>query len=77
MSSSPTDGVVDRNCLIHGLSNSFCAGSSVFPTSGMSNPTLTAMAIALRLGQHLLANLPYMRSVDIAVPPRRPKHLGV
>jgi choline dehydrogenase-like flavoprotein len=77
MSSSPTDGVVDRNCLIHGLSNGFCAGSSVFPTSGMSNPTLTAMAIALRLGQHLLANLPYMRSVDIAVPPRRPKHLGV
>ena len=77
MSSSATDGVVDRNCRIHGLSNGFCAGSSVFPTSGMSNPTLTAMAIGLRLGQHLLANLPYMSSVNLTVPPRRPKHLEV
>ena len=77
MSNSPADGVVDRNCRIHGLTNGFCAGSSVFSTSGMSNPTLTAMAIGLRLGRHLLANLPFLRPVDLTAPPRRPKHLEV
>jgi hypothetical protein len=75
MSASPADGVVDQNCRIHGISNAFCAGSSVFSTSGTSNPTLTAMALGLRLGRHLLANLPFMRPADVAATPRRPKHL--
>ena len=46
-------GVVDRNCQIHGLSNVFVAGSSVFPTSGSGTPTLLLIALALRLADHL------------------------
>lgn len=53
MSTSDASGVVDENCRMHGTGNVYVAGSSVFPTSGHSNPTLTFMALALRLGQHL------------------------
>ena len=55
MADDPLKGVVDRNCLIHGLSNIYAAGSSVFPTSGFMNPTLTIVALALRLSDHLAA----------------------
>lgn len=53
MSNSPTLGVVDANCKIHGLANLYIAGSSVFPTYGTANPTLTIVALALRLCDHL------------------------
>ena len=53
MSHSKDTGVVDSNCRMHDVHNLYIAGSSVFPTSGHSNPTLTFMALALRLGQHL------------------------
>ena len=46
-------GVVDADCRVHGLSNLFVAGSSVFSTSGCSPPTLTIVALALRLADHL------------------------
>jgi choline dehydrogenase-like flavoprotein len=46
-------GVVDENARVHGVSNLFVAGGSVFPTSGFVNPTLTIVALALRLGTHL------------------------
>jgi len=49
MSDSPVSGVVDRNCLVHGTRNLYIAGSSVFATSGYTNPTLTIVALALRL----------------------------
>ena len=55
MSCEPSDGVVDRNCQVHGTGNLFVAGSSVFPTSGHANPTLTIVALALRLAEHLKA----------------------
>jgi choline dehydrogenase-like flavoprotein len=45
----PKQGVVDGHCRVHGISNLFVAGSSVFPTSGHANPTLTIVALALRL----------------------------
>jgi choline dehydrogenase-like flavoprotein len=38
---------------VHGLANLFVAGSSVFPTSGCANPTLTLVALAVRLADHL------------------------
>jgi choline dehydrogenase-like flavoprotein len=47
-------GVVDANCRVHGIDNLFVAGSSVFPTSGAANPTLTIVALAIRLAEHLL-----------------------
>ena len=53
MSSDPADGVVDADCRVHGIDNLFVAGSSVFPTSGYANPTLTICALASRLGDHL------------------------
>ena len=53
MSRNPSQGVVDENCRVHGLSNLFIAGSSVFPTSGMANPTLTIVALAIRLAEHV------------------------
>jgi choline dehydrogenase-like flavoprotein len=49
----PKKGVVDENCRVHGISNLFVAGSSVFPTSGQANPTLTIVALALRLADYV------------------------
>ncbi|MGI9500477.1 MAG: GMC family oxidoreductase, partial [Geminicoccaceae bacterium] len=53
MAASPREGVVDADCRVHGMGNLFVAGSSVFPTGGWANPTLTILALALRLGDHL------------------------
>jgi choline dehydrogenase-like flavoprotein len=53
MADSPQRGVVDRNCKVHGVDNLYIAGSSVFPTSGQCNPTLTIVALALRLADEL------------------------
>jgi choline dehydrogenase-like flavoprotein len=55
MSNSPAQGVVDRDCRVHGYANLYVAGSSVFATAGWANPTLTILALAHRLGDHLLA----------------------
>ncbi len=54
MSDDPAHGVVDGNCRVHGIANLFIAGSSVFPTGGSAPPTLTAVALAVRLADHLL-----------------------
>ena len=53
MADSPTNGVVDKNCKAHGIDNLFVAGSSVFPTVGFVNPTLTILALSLRLVDHI------------------------
>ncbi len=53
MDLNPRRGVVDQNCRVHGIANLFIAGSSVFPTSGYTNPTLTIVALAIRLADHL------------------------
>jgi choline dehydrogenase-like flavoprotein len=49
----PKQGVVDANCRVHGVNNLYIAGSSVFPTGGNVNPTLTIAALAIRLADHL------------------------
>ena len=53
MATSPELGVVDANCKVFGTENLYVAGSSVFPTGGHANPTLTIVALAIRLGEHL------------------------
>ena len=53
MSDDPRLGVVDRNCQVHGIHNLFIAGSSVFPRAGSGTPTLTIVALAMRLADHL------------------------
>ena len=53
MASSEDYGVVDENCRVFRTSDIYIAGSSVFPTTGYSNPTLTIVALAVRLADHL------------------------
>jgi choline dehydrogenase-like flavoprotein len=53
MSETPKSGVVDANCRVHSVQNLYVAGSAVFPTIGYANPTLTIVALALRLADHL------------------------
>jgi len=55
MGDDPKAAVVDHNCRMHGVRNLYIAGSSVFPTSGHANPTLTIIALTLRLAEHLKA----------------------
>jgi choline dehydrogenase-like flavoprotein len=57
MHEDPKQGVVDANCRVRDLSNLYIAGSSVFPTVGFSNPTLTIVALSLRLAAHLRQSL--------------------
>jgi choline dehydrogenase-like flavoprotein len=53
MHQNPRLGVVDANCQMHGLPNLFVAGSSVFPSCGYANPTLTIVALAIRIADRL------------------------
>jgi len=53
----PRLGVVDANCRVYGLGNLYVAGASVYPTGGAANPTLTLVAVSLRLSDHLKRTL--------------------
>jgi choline dehydrogenase-like flavoprotein len=55
MHTDPRLGVVDADCKVHGMQNLYIAGSSVFPTCGNDMPTLTIVALALRLADHVVA----------------------
>jgi choline dehydrogenase-like flavoprotein len=57
MSNDPRTGVVDGTCRVHGVANLYVAGCSVFPTSGYANPTLTIVALALRLSDEIRRQL--------------------
>jgi len=50
-------GVVNEHCQVHGVHNLFIAGPSVFPTGGYANPTLTIVALATRLADHVKARM--------------------
>jgi choline dehydrogenase-like flavoprotein len=54
MGREPRLSVVDADCRVHGVENLFVAGSSVFGMSGYANPTLTIVALALRLADRLV-----------------------
>jgi choline dehydrogenase-like flavoprotein len=58
MGDDPETSVVDRNCRVHSVENLYIAGSSVFATSGFANPTLTIVALAHRLANHLAEAAP-------------------
>jgi choline dehydrogenase-like flavoprotein len=53
MHSDPARGVVDENCRVHDMRNLYIAGGSIFPTGGYANPSLTIVALSLRLADHL------------------------
>ena len=57
MHADASHGVVDSNARVHGMSNLFIAGGSVFPTGGSGPPTLTIVALALRLADHLTQSI--------------------
>jgi choline dehydrogenase-like flavoprotein len=57
LSADPEAGVVDPQCRVYDTANLYVAGSSVFPSGGFVNPTLTVVAMALRLGAHLSTEL--------------------
>jgi choline dehydrogenase-like flavoprotein len=57
MAASPRAGVVDSDCKVHDIEGLYVAGSSTFPASGYANPTLTIVALAIRLADHLKRRL--------------------
>jgi choline dehydrogenase-like flavoprotein len=57
MGDDPRTSVVDADCRVHSLRNLYVAGSAVFPTASQANPTLTLVALSLRLGRHLARTL--------------------
>ena len=57
MSAAPEKGVVNADGRVHSIANLYIAGSAIFPTSGYANPTLTIVALALRLANHLKGRL--------------------
>ncbi|EMD81814.1 FAD-dependent oxidoreductase [Pacificimonas flava] len=56
MSRSPRNGVTDDTGRVHGVANLHIAGSSLFPTGGWANPTLTIAALALRTADKIAAH---------------------
>ena len=53
MHDAPELGVVDANCQVHGIANLYIGSSAVFPTSSRSNPTMTILALCLRIAYRL------------------------
>jgi len=53
----PASSALDVNCKAHDLDNLYVVDTSFFPSIGAVNPSLTAIANALRIGDHLLARL--------------------
>ena len=66
MGRNPEEGVVDGDGRVFGLDNLFLASAAIFPTSSQANPTLTIVAFALRLAEHLKGKLmPSMPHIDV------------
>ncbi len=57
MGTDPRTSVTDPEGRVHGLRNLWVAGSSLFPTGGWANPTLTIVALALRSAERISAGL--------------------
>jgi choline dehydrogenase-like flavoprotein len=68
--SDPASSVLDVNCKAHELDNLYIADTSFFPSIGAVNPALTAMANAIRVGEHIAARLG-VQSSDIRAPAPR------
>ncbi|MGH8643835.1 MAG: family 16 glycoside hydrolase [Gammaproteobacteria bacterium] len=58
MGDDPNTSVTDANCRFHHVTNAYVAGPALFPTIGSPNPMLTGIALARRLGDHLMPGLP-------------------
>ena len=72
MHADPRHGVVDADSRVHSVDNLYVAGSAVFPTSGYANPTLTIVALAIRLADHLRTRLDAAPALVDATSPGTP-----
>ena len=72
MGTDPLTSVVDGDCKVHGVENLHIASSAVFPTSSQANPTLTIVALALRLANHLRARAQCGESAVATIPAPAP-----
>lgn len=63
MAEMPEGGVVDPSCRVFRTSNLYVAGSAVFPTGPSYSPTYTILALARRLGEHLMRSREWDRNV--------------
>jgi choline dehydrogenase-like flavoprotein len=66
MGATAREGVVDVNARVHGVDNLYVMGSSIFPTSGYSGPTMMIVAFALRLVEHLKQSAPALAGPDLS-----------
>ena len=57
MGSDPNSSVVDADCRVHGIANLYVDGAATIPTSSQANPTLTLVALSLRMAEHLKTHL--------------------
>ena len=62
MGIDPEHSVVNPDLRVHTVDNLYVAGGSVFPTSGCANPTMTIVALSIRLAEHLRTTSPYERA---------------
>jgi len=69
MGDDPRRSAVDRNCRIHSVENLYVAGAATFPTSSQANPTLTIVALALRLADYLKRRLRASQFVSLTTEP--------
>ena len=65
MHEDPKKGVVDPNCRVFSMENLFIAGDSCFTTGGAVNPTLTIVALSLRLSDHVRSLMDSKRGNDL------------
>ncbi|HIK17372.1 MAG TPA: GMC family oxidoreductase [Leptolyngbyaceae cyanobacterium M33_DOE_097] len=65
MACRPEEGVVDINCRVFGTENLYVASSAVFPTGPSYSPTFTILALARRLGQHILQTTPITTQICV------------
>jgi choline dehydrogenase-like flavoprotein len=69
MGDRPEVGAIDGDLAVHGVRDLYVCSSSAFPTSGQANPTLTIVAMAARLAEHVRGELrakSSLRSLDFA-----------
>jgi choline dehydrogenase-like flavoprotein len=59
-------GVVDSNCQVHGIDNLYIGSSAVFPSSGSSYPTLTILALCIRVADRLKDLLTATKPVELS-----------
>jgi choline dehydrogenase-like flavoprotein len=56
MAKTAQDGVTDADLKVHETNNLYLCSTGVFPSGSAVNPTLTLVALSIRLADHLIGN---------------------